>query len=236
MTDEEVFYVWLSQLKKRNKIKLLESYSTIQELYTDTQYDGKENDFEAAYSIARKCEKHDIRILTYDTMDVLNGINAIADKPIVLYYKGNIIKKLNTAAVVGARRCSREGKMRTLLLTEQLIQMGTTVISGMAKGIDSYAHTKALMIGGYTIAVLGCGLDICYPKEHDRLMKRISERGLLLSEYPPGTPAYSYNFPKRNRIIAALADEIHVVKAGKKSGSLITAEYGEKYGKKVYFY
>ena len=103
----------------------------------------------------------------------------------------------------------------------------------MAKGIDSYAHTACLKAGGYTVAVLGCGLDICYPSEHRLLKQRIEEQGLLLSEYPPGTLPHSCHFPKRNRIIAAWSREIYIPEAGKKSGAWITAAYGEKYGRRV---
>lgn len=236
MNEKDVYYIWFSRLKSQNKRKLLEQCNDIYKLYDSISYGDKTKELENAYSIYKKCEKLRIEIVNYEEMAILNGINAINDKPFVLYYKGSIVDRVRTAAVIGARRCTQEGKARTLSITADLVEKGVTIVSGMAKGIDSYAHTKTLMMEGFTIAVLGCGLDICYPKEHDKLMERIVENGLLLSEYPPGTPAYSFNFPKRNRLIAALADEIHVIEAGKKSGALITAEYGEKYGKRIFFY
>ncbi|MDY3714362.1 MAG: DNA-processing protein DprA, partial [Blautia sp.] len=105
--------------------------------------------------------------------------------------------------------------------------------SGMAKGIDSYAHTACLKSGGYTVAVLGNGLDICYPCEHRKLMEQIAEKGLLISEYPPGIRPAKYRFPCRNRLISAWSDKMIVVAPGKGSGALITAEYEKKYGRKV---
>lgn len=112
-------------------------------------------------------------------------------------------------------------------------QKQNAIISGMAKGIDSYVQTACLKLGGYTVAVLGNGLDICYPEEHRLLMKRIEEKGLLISEYPPGTLPAKYNFPRRNRLISAWSDELVVISPGKGSGSLITAKYSENYGRKV---
>lgn len=237
MTEKAVYYVWLSQAKLgRNKRTLLTQYANSPEvLYNEISYENKKFDYEKAVAIVNKCEEQEISILTCESLDILPGLNHIQDKPIVLYYKGELRNKRTSAAVVGARRCTQNGKKKTLELTEQLVERNASIVSGMAKGIDSYAHTKCLLSGGYTIAVLGCGLDICYPKEHDKLMNEIAKKGLLLSEYPPGSKPYSYNFPRRNRIIAALADEIYIVEAGKKSGALITAEFGEKYGKKVYF-
>lgn len=105
----------------------------------------------------------------------------------------------------------------------------------MAKGIDSYAHTAVLKNGGYTVAVLGNGLDQCYPGEHQNLMECIIRQGMVLSEYPPGTPPYRYNFPRRNRIIAALLEELYVIESGSRSGARTTVEYCEKYGHRVFW-
>lgn len=111
----------------------------------------------------------------------------------------------------------------------------TAVISGMAKGVDSYAHTACLKAKGYTVAVLANGLDICYPSEHEKLKECIENKGLVISEYPPGIRPTKYTFPKRNRLISAWSDELIVVAAGKKSGALITADYSKKYGRKIIY-
>lgn len=109
------------------------------------------------------------------------------------------------------------------------------MISGMAKGVDSYAHTACLKAGGYTVAVLANGLDICYPNEHQKLKECIENEGLIISEYSPGVRPTKYAFPRRNRLISAWSDELVVVAAGKGSGALITAEYSRQYGRKVRF-
>ena len=143
------------------------------------------------------------------------------------------IKKGEIVVIVGARRCTQEEKFKVKEITEQYVSNRTAIISGMAKGIDSYAHTACLKSGGYTVAVLGNGLDICYPCEHRKLMEQIAERGLLISEYPPGTQPAPYRFPKRNRLISAWSDKLIVVAAGRGSGAFITAEYEKKYGREV---
>ena len=138
-----------------------------------------------------------------------------------------------TVGIVGARRCSQQDKRKAVKIAEYYTEKQNAIISGMAKGIDSYVQTACLKLGGYTVAVLGNGLDICYPEEHRLLMKRIEEKGLLISEYPPGTLPAKYNFPRRNRLISAWSDELVVISPGKGSGSLITAKYSENYGRKV---
>ena len=159
----------------------------------------------------------------------------IVDLPALLYCKGNL--RINdftdSIGIVGARRCSREGKEKAIEVAESVVNNNAAIVSGMAKGIDSYAHTAATKSGGYTVAVLGCGPDICYPKEHERLYGIISDKGCILSEYPPGTPPAAYRFPKRNRLIAALSDRLYVIDAGRHSGTASTIESGEKYGREV---
>lgn len=142
------------------------------------------------------------------------------------------IVNFSKAAVglVGAKRCTQQMKWKTEEIVLEHLKDNRTIVSGMAKGIDGYAHTACINHGGFTIAVLGNGIDICYPKEHDRLMQRIAETGLLLSEYPPGTVPKLYYFPHRKRIIAALSDHLIVIGAGKGSGALITADYAKNMG------
>lgn len=157
----------------------------------------------------------------------------LMDMPVLLYVKG--ILRINdyqeSVGIVGARRCTPKGKENAIDIANKAVTGKSAVISGMAKGIDSYAHTAALKSNGYTIAVLGCGADICYPKEHIKLYEKIIEQGCIISEYPPKTQPRGYIFPKRNRLIAALSDKLYVIDAGRKSGTESTVEYSKRYGR-----
>lgn len=157
------------------------------------------------------------------------------DMSVLLYTRGllKINEYDNSTGIVGARRCTAAGKSRAIDNAAEAMKINGAVISGMAKGIDSYAHTAALKLHGYTIAVLGNGVDICYPKEHIRLYEKIAEHGCIVSEYPPGTKPREYNFPKRNRLIAALSDKLYVIDAGRNSGTKSTVEYARKYGREI---
>ncbi len=176
-----------------------------------------------------------ISIVTREDISFPDRFKGIKDMPVVLYTKGCL--KINdyekSAGIVGARRCTAEGKGKAIELAIAAAECDTTVISGMAKGIDSYAHTAALKLQGYTIAVLGNGVDICYPMEHYRLYEEIARSGCVMSEYFPGTAPREYNFPRRNRIIAALSDTLYVVDAGRRSGTESTIENSRKYGREV---
>ena len=183
--------------------------------------------------IMNSCEQNNISVLLKNDVRYPYRAKKMADAPVVLYYKGHFQDMKDTVAIVGARRCTQEAKYKAVALAQQYTENGQTIISGMAKGIDSYAHTACLNEGGYTVAVVGNGLDICYPSEHKTLMNCIAEKGLLLAEYPPGVKPSRYTFPRRNRLISAWAEHIVVIAPGKRSGALITAEYGRKYGRQV---
>jgi DNA processing protein len=126
-------------------------------------------------------------------------------------------------AVVGSRRATTYGKAVAYRLSQDLVELGWGVISGMARGVDTAAHQGALAAGGYTLAVLGCGINICYPRENNKLKESIQEKGCVLSEFPPDTPPVAQNFPIRNRIISGISMGTLVVEAGERSGALITA-------------
>lgn len=193
----------------------------------------KNKSLESVYKIMTDCKKYNISILTQNDLYYPERAKKPENSPIVLYYKGRIRTMANTVGIVGARRCTQEAKALVVKLTEKYVSDNTVIISGMAKGIDSYAHTACLQAGGYTVAILGNGLDICYPSEHAKLMEHIVEKGLLISEYPPGTQPAKYTFPRRNRLISAWSDKLIVVAPGRGSGAFITAEYAKKYGKDV---
>ena len=156
--------------------------------------------------------------------------------PDVLYIRGELPDpRKPAAAIVGARACGRSGEQQAYRFAKVLAENGIQVISGLARGIDGMAHRGALDAGGKTFAVMGCGGDICYPAEHQELYDRMKGgQGGILSEFPDKTPPYGRNFPKRNRIISALADLVLVIEARVRSGSLITAGYALEQGKTVY--
>lgn len=152
-----------------------------------------------------------------------------------LYYRGNIdLLKEPAIGIVGSRKCTPYGHAVATEIAKRAAYFGVTVISGLAKGIDGAAHRGTLINHGKTIAVLGCGVDVIYPRQNKDIYEKIAKEGLLLSEYPPGAPAERYNFPTRNRIISALSDALIVVEGGTRSGSLITAECAIEQGKEVF--
>lgn len=155
--------------------------------------------------------------------------------PYALYVKGKLPKEdVKTVAIVGARDCSPYGETMARTFGEALSRAGVQIISGMAKGVDSAGQYGAISTGGSSFAVLGCGVDVCYPREHIGLYMELQEEGGLLSEFPIGTSPLPQHFPARNRIISGLADVVLVMEAQTKSGSLITADFALEQGKDIY--
>ncbi len=164
-------------------------------------------------------------------------LKKIPNSPKILYCRGEIKKDEACLAIVGTRRYSRYGKENAFSLAKHLAMAGITIVSGLARGIDTFAHLGALEAGGRTIAVLGTGLDekSIYPKENLKLAKKILEKGsCLLSEYPTGTPGWKENFPQRNRIISGLSLGVLVIEAKLKSGALITAKWAKIQERKLF--
>lgn len=185
---------------------------------------------EAADQALADGERLGMTLLTAEHAPLPAGIDDLDDVPPVLWALGDtgLLDDRPRVAIVGTRRATTYGLRVTRALAGAFAQAGACVVSGMARGIDSAAHRAALDAGGTTIAVLGTGADIVYPAGNLRLHAEIAERGLLLSEYPPGERANGGSFPRRNRIIAALASVTIVVEAGVKSGALLTANYAER--------
>ena len=162
-------------------------------------------------------------------------LKAIYDPPPLLYVRGAVKAEDDFAiAIVGSRKTSTYGREITDKLSQDLARQGMTVVSGMARGIDSVAHQGALSANGRTLAVLGCGVDVIYPPENRRLYDEIIAHGAVLSEFPMGSPPEGSHFPKRNRVISGLSLGVVVVQAGQKSGSLITASYALEQGRDVF--
>lgn len=163
----------------------------------------------------------------------------IPDPPSVLYYQGKVEPLENqgimpAVAIVGTRGPTDYGRRWARRLSATLAQVGFTIVSGLAEGIDTEAHQSCLAVGGRTIAVLGTGVDVVYPSFNRNLSRQIAKQGLLVSEYPSGTQPDRVHFPRRNRIIAGLCRATLVIEAPQKSGSLITARLANEYGREVY--
>ncbi len=162
-------------------------------------------------------------------------LNEIYDPPPLLYVRGELKEADDLAlSIVGSRRTSPYGRAVTERMSQEIAQRGVTIVSGMARGIDSVAHWGAISGGGRTIAVLGCGIDVIYPPENRNLFGRIIEHGAILSEFPMGSPPEAIHFPRRNRIISGLSLGVVAVQANAKSGSLITAQYALEQGREVF--
>lgn len=175
------------------------------------------------------------RAICYDEPLYPDNLKQLADPPLVLYTIGNpTLLSENSVAIVGSRAATAYGRRIAFHLGEGLVRCGLPVVSGMALGIDSQAHLGALSGSGSTIAVLGCGVDVVYPKQNSSLYRRIIEKGVVVSEYPLRTRPEGFRFPARNRIIAGLSGGVVVVEAAKKSGSLITAQIALDIGREVF--
>jgi DNA processing protein len=175
-----------------------------------------------------------VKIITLLSDNYPKDLLQIPDPPPYLYVKGELPASEPAIAIVGSRRASTYGLTTTERLARELAESGITVVSGMARGIDTAAHRGTLKGGGRSIGVLGCGIDILYPAENRQLFSGIQEKGALVSEFPMGTAPRAENFPRRNRIISGLSRGVLVVEAAENSGSLITARYALEQGRDVF--
>ena len=230
-----IYQIWISLLKGNVAVTarhLYGSHSDAKAVYDALKntLSAEELDLSQAETVYKACERTGCGIMPSSRL----GYAESKHLPLFLYYKGNLKDTQSRAALVGARRCTEYGRNTTLELSAELAAHNIAVVSGLAKGVDAYAHTGCISAGGYTIGVLGCGIDYCYPPENKPLYEKIAETGLIVAEYPPGTRPSQFTFPRRNRIIAALSDTVTVVEAGQKSGALITADFAMKYKKKLY--
>lgn len=183
----------------------------------------------------KKIKNYNISIITYADREYPENLRHIDDSPIILYAKGSFIKDDKYAiAIVGSRLMTEYGRSIANKIASELSSLGITIVSGMARGIDTVAHKGALKAGGRSIAVLGCGLDKPYPPENIELFEALSNSGSVISEFPLGTPPNKENFPKRNRLISGLSLGVLVVEAAISSGSLITTGYALEQGKDVF--
>ena len=189
----------------------------------------------AAEKELRSLEKIGARLLTWEDEEYPPNLRQIYDPPPVLYVLGRISPPDQRAvAIVGSRYPTTYGKMAAERISFGLGKLGVTVVSGLARGVDSSAHQGVLASGGRTIGVLGCGIDIIYPPENRDLFDRVAGQGAVISEFPLKTPPDSDHFPIRNRIISGISLGVVVVEATLRSGSLITARFALEQGREVY--
>lgn len=183
----------------------------------------------------KKAEEHGVRIIKYDDAAYPQALREIYDPPMVIYLKGHLPPQNTTfVAIVGSRNATHYGLGSAEKLAQGLARRGLGVVSGMAMGIDSAAHWGCINGKGFTVAVLGTGIDTVYPSSNKKLFQKISEKGAILSEFPFGTRPLPNNFPIRNRIISGMSKGVVVVEATKNSGSLITASLALDQGRDVF--
>lgn len=238
--ENVLYWLWLTlkpRMTSTNITHLLERFETVRDIYEATEYKNiqsltpgiiatlNDKGLDKAREVYDRVEEIGAKILVFDDKDYPDMLRNIIAPPYVLYVRGEVLPwdRLFTIGVVGTRKYDNSGRMNTMNICRDLARMGVTIVSGMARGVDAAAAEAALRMGAKTIAVLGSGIDVVYPPEHEKLYESIIANGAVISEYPPGEGATRWTFPARNRIIAGLSRGVLVVQAPKNSGSLITA-------------
>lgn len=248
-----VYWIWLAHrpgVKDRTKSILLEHFSQPRALYDADSGELEkiegiveeekaallDKDLSEAEGILGKCAEKNIQIITLSENSYPARLKNIYDPPMVLYCRGNLpdIDGNAVIGVVGTRRASAYGLSAARRMGSELARSGGIVVSGLAKGVDAAAMQGALEGGGSVVGVLGCGVDVVYPRCNRELFDSTARYGCILSEFPPGAPPVKWNFPKRNRIISGLSRGVVVVEAPEKSGALITARQALDQGRDVF--
>lgn len=247
------YWIWLATLTKAGpikKMKLLEKFKSPEKIYKAKKsellkVDGineeivleieKSKDVELIAKYEAYIKKYDIAVISIFDKAYPERLKNIYAPPITLFAKGNInlLSKMSIA-IVGCREASKYGEIVAKQISKELSQNGIVVVSGMARGIDTFSHIGTFSQSGETIAVLGCGVDIVYPRENSGVYAEILKNGLVISEYIVGTKPESSYFPQRNRIISGLSSGVVVVEAKKQSGTLITTDFALEQGREIY--
>ncbi len=228
----------LGKFKNSEQIYLADS-EAIASVISSKQKDYKsliDKDTKKAEKIINFCETRGVGILSYFDKAFPTSLKEIKNPPVLLYYRGTLPDFENEffVAIVGTRHLSDYGRRGAFKISSDIARAGATVVSGMAIGIDGVALAGALSEGKKTVAVIGSGIDVCYPPHHKRLAREIVKQGCVLTEYAPGTRPYKTNFPTRNRIVSGLSKAVLVMEGTEKSGSLITAGFAKEQGKTIY--
>ena len=247
------YWIWLASVEGLGPVKkfaLLNKFETAKRIYNATEkeilkVDGlsdkivqnmqKAKDAKLLEKYEKYILKNDIKIINISDDNYPAKLKNIYAPPITIFAKGDIsLLNSKSIAIVGSREPSKYGIYVAEKFSKELSKEGITIVSGLARGIDTFAHVGALSSFGKTIAVLGSGIDVVYPKENAKYYREISEKGLIISEYIVGTAPESKNFPQRNRIISGLSDGVLVVEARKNSGTMITTDFALEQGKELY--
>lgn len=248
-----VHWIWLAtrpEMGDRLRAALLEAFADAEDIYFGSeesyaQIPGMtpkaatslaDKDLSAAERILQKCADKQIRVCTWAEEAYPKRLRNIPDPPVVLYYKGSLpdMEEVPVISVVGTRKSSMYGNNMAQRFGYQIVKCGALLVSGAADGIDGMAMQGALLAGGIAVGVLGTGVDIVYPARNRQLFEDVQRHGCLISEFPPETPAYRGNFPRRNRIISGLSNGTVVIEAPEKSGALITARQALEQGRDVF--
>lgn len=231
------YWIWLahtSAVPAQEKPGLLEQFPRPEDIYYAK---GESQDaLSAARRILKDCRRLHIQVVTFADAAYPSRLKHIPDPPMVLYYKGRLPDFENNPAIgiVGTRKASSYGLQTARRLGYQIGKCGAVVVTGMAYGIDAMAASGALTAQQCVVGVLGCGVDLVYPKSNKELFRKTEQCGCLISEFAPGTPPLRYNFPKRNRIISGLSNGVLLVEAPEGSGALITARRALEQGRDVF--
>lgn len=248
-----IHWIWLAtrpSVSERTQVMLLQhfrdpediyfaddtSFAHIEGLSRDAAESLQDKNLDRANQILRDCEKHKIHILTYQDVAYPTRLKHIPDPPLVLYYKGTLpdFDGSPVIGVVGTRKTSGYGLVMATRMGYQIGKCGGIVVSGLAKGADANAMKGALTASAPVVGVLGCGADMIYPLSNKALYADTENYGCILTEFPPGTEPFGWNFPKRNRIISGLSCGVLVIEAPEGSGALITANRALDQGRDVF--
>ncbi len=224
--------VLIKNFKNPLSMKFANSNDIVEKTKISYEKIEKLKNIQPAYKLEEYLLSNNIKFLAIDDSKYPKNLKNIYDPPIVIYYRGNFPKKVCTA-IVGTRKATNNGLKNSEELAYRLAEKGYCIVSGLAKGVDTYAHRGALLSGS-TIAVLGNGLNVVYPPENKIFYEIIAQKGCIISEYLPNAHPTRYTFPARNRIISGLSDAVIIVEAGEKSGALITADFALEQGKDVF--
>ena len=245
-------WIWFANIcgaASTDMLKIYEKFGSINAIYL-ADYDKYINEgigermaeclcdksLDDAYTVMSRCQEMGAGILCYPDEGYPNSLRALRDPPAVLYYLGRLpdFNRKLCIAMVGTRRMSEYGMRAAYKIAYEIASSGAIVVSGMALGIDSVAASATIAARGETVAVLGCGIDVVYPKEHAKLRDAIVENGAVMTEYPPSVGPHGFHFPIRNRIISGLSQGVAVIDADLKSGAMITAKNAILQGRDLY--